>query len=159
MARRPPRTRTPRPGNIATFIADVCQQWNNKLVFSVRCPDQDYGDGRYAGELTFLRPNGKRHTCEVQMFGVSLDYAEGGDPPGFAEPRVYVDDSSWVWDFAVPNARAVGLPPPAVGIVAPDAIPGGFQLSHANAAQFLAALCVDLQSFRWSGARSGSGGI
>lgn len=40
------------------------------------------------------------------MFGVSRDYAEGGNPLGFAESRVYVDGSSWAWDFAISSAAA-----------------------------------------------------
>jgi hypothetical protein len=84
----------------------VCQRWNYQLVSSVRRPDRDDGDGRYTWESEFRRPKGKHHRCEVQMFGVSRDYAEGGNPLGFAESRVYLDGSSWVWDFVVSSAAA-----------------------------------------------------
>ncbi|QWF81946.1 hypothetical protein [Amycolatopsis sp. CA-230715] len=40
------------------------------------------------------------------MFGVARDYSRGDNPLTFPEPRLYVDGSSWVWDFAVSQAAA-----------------------------------------------------
>ncbi|WP_409461737.1 ABC transporter C-terminal domain-containing protein [Amycolatopsis sp. GA6-003] len=92
--------------NLDAFVADVRARWDYTLVASRRRPEADRDDGRYVWDLEFRRPNGKHHTCQVAMFGVPRDYAEGGDPLMFPEPRLYVDGSSWVWDFAVGNAAA-----------------------------------------------------
>ena len=102
----PTATEETAAANVEAFIADVCKCWHYVLVGSRRRRGKDYGDGRYAWELEFVRPNGLPHTCEVQMFGVPLDYAEGFDPLTCPEPRLYVDGSSWTWGFAVSQAAA-----------------------------------------------------
>ncbi|MFI9382108.1 hypothetical protein [Kutzneria sp. NPDC052558] len=73
--------------NIERFNADVCHSWHYALVESRRRPDEDYGNGRYAWELAFARPDGDHHTC------VSLDYADNSNSLVFPEPRLYVDNS------------------------------------------------------------------
>ncbi|MCG3755865.1 hypothetical protein [Amycolatopsis sp. Poz14] len=91
--------------NLDAFVADACARWDYTLVASRR-PEDDRDDGRYVCDLEFRRPNGKHHTCQVAMFGVPRDYAEGGDALMFPEPRLYVDGESWVWDFGVGIAAA-----------------------------------------------------
>ena len=64
-----------------------------------RRPDAAYGDGRYA--FTLATTGGER---EIQMPGLPLDQVRwlksaGQDIWDF--PRLYVDDSSWVWFFAL----------------------------------------------------------
>ncbi|MCK2245240.1 MULTISPECIES: hypothetical protein [unclassified Crossiella] len=92
--------------NIEAFTADVCSQWGYQRVSSIRRPELDYGDGRYAWEVAFLRPCGLYHSCVVQMFGVPRNYSAGQNPLTLPEPRLYVDDSSWVWEFAVSSMAA-----------------------------------------------------
>ncbi|MFD9895110.1 hypothetical protein ACFWY9_37690 [Amycolatopsis sp. NPDC059027] len=92
--------------NVDAFVTDVCARWNYTLVTSQRRPEDDRDDGRYTWDLEFRRPNGKHHTCRVHMFGVPRDYGQGENPLTFPEPRLYVDGSSWVWDFAVKQAAA-----------------------------------------------------
>ncbi len=81
--------------NMKHYVADceVCD-----LSF-VRIPQKDYGEGRFA----FLVWKGTR--ChEIQMPGLSLDKvryvgSEGQNIWNF--PRLYVDDGSWIWQFAI----------------------------------------------------------
>lgn len=85
--------------NTAVFILDLSTR-NLPVVGATRIPDSDYGDGRYAFSLAMS--DGR--TVEVQMPGLPLDRvrwlgAEGQDIWDF--PRLYVDDSSWIWFFAL----------------------------------------------------------
>lgn len=78
--------------NIRHFITDI-----GKSVSFVRAPDFDYGDGRYAFLLWI---NNRCHA--IQMPGLplhSVRFTTGQDPWQF--PRLYVDDASWLWEFAV----------------------------------------------------------
>lgn len=61
----------------------------------------DYGGGRFAFRIYY-----KGRKVEIQMPGWSLyetKFQEGRDP--FEYPRLYVEDSSWLWPFAVDVAR------------------------------------------------------
>jgi hypothetical protein len=85
----PEATEETAAANIELFVADVCEAWHYDLVESRRCPEKDYGDGRYAWQLEFVRPNGDHHNCEVQMIGVGLTRfggqgvrQNGSSPPG-----------------------------------------------------------------------------
>jgi hypothetical protein len=65
----------------------------------IRLPDDDYGDGRFA--FLLWRYN---HCHEVQMPGIPLSQVrfmkeEGQNIWDF--PRLYVDDSSWIWCIAL----------------------------------------------------------
>ncbi|NUP52308.1 MAG: hypothetical protein HOW97_34055 [Catenulispora sp.] len=70
----------------------------------IRRPEADYGDGRYAYVLTVT----DHPSAEIQMPGLPTDQVrylgeEGQNIWDF--PRLYVDDSSWVWKFALEVIR------------------------------------------------------
>jgi len=78
----------------------------------IRCARQDYdasmGDGRFAFILKY-----NDLQCEIQMPGLPLGRVrflgtDGQNAWGF--PRLYVDGNSWLWCFAVMQAReALGI--------------------------------------------------
>lgn len=71
----------------------------NVQVF--RTPGQDYGNGRYAFNLYY-----EGRACSLQMPGLPLEkvaYHDGDNPWHF--PRLYIDGSSWLWEFALDSAR------------------------------------------------------
>lgn len=61
--------------------------------------DTDDHDGRFAFDLAF----GDGRTAQVQMPGLPVDRVRwlGQDQDIWQFPRLYVDDSSWVWFFAL----------------------------------------------------------
>jgi hypothetical protein len=65
----------------------------------IRIPNEDYGEGRFA----FLMWSDNR--ChEIQMPGLALHkvrFMAEEDQNIWDFPRLYVDDSSWVWKFAL----------------------------------------------------------
>jgi hypothetical protein len=85
--------------NMRHFVIDLGEGWD-----FVRMRDTaDYGEGRFA----FLVWKGN-HCAEIQMPGIPLDCvryvgAEGQNIWDY--PRLYVDGSSWVWEFAVNAAK------------------------------------------------------
>ena len=64
------------------------------------------------GRYPFLVRLGKREVV-VEMPGLPLERVRYMNAPGqnaWHFPRLYVDGSSWLWEFAVPSAReALGL--------------------------------------------------
>jgi hypothetical protein len=85
--------------NMAVFILDLGVR-NLTATGATRTPDKDYGEGRYAFSVAMA--DGR--TLEVQMPGLPLDQvrwlkSESQDIWQF--PRLYVDDSSWIWYFAL----------------------------------------------------------
>jgi hypothetical protein len=65
-----------------------------------RIPGADYGEGRYAFALAMA--DGR--TIEVQMPGLPIDrvrYLDVGGQNIWDFPRLYVDGSSWVWQYAL----------------------------------------------------------
>lgn len=80
--------------NIKHFITDI-----GKDVDFVRIPEKDYGEGRFAFLLWY------GNFChEIQMPGLPLERVRWMDSEGqniWHFPRLYVDDSSWVWKFAL----------------------------------------------------------
>ena len=65
-----------------------------------RIPDADYGDGRYAFALAMT--DGR--TIEIQMPGLPVDrvrFVDNEHQNIWDFPRLYVDDGSWVWMFAL----------------------------------------------------------
>ncbi|MEU7435681.1 hypothetical protein AB0B07_33310 [Streptomyces sioyaensis] len=85
--------------NMGAFTADLRERGIDVDTF-VRRSGADYGDGRYA--FTVAIADGG--SMEVQMPGLPLEQvrwlgAEGQDIWQF--PRLYVDDSSWIWYFAL----------------------------------------------------------
>lgn len=81
--------------NIKHFILD------NRVedVNWVRIPQMDYKEGRYAFVLW------KENTCyEIQMPGLPLEqvrYMGSEDQNILDFPRLYVDGSSWIWEYAI----------------------------------------------------------
>lgn len=90
-------------GNAATNItvfADDLRRAGLSVADCTRTPDADYGDGRYAFALAMT--DGR--TIEIQMPGLPVDRVRYMDADGqniWDFPRLYVDDSSWVWKFAL----------------------------------------------------------
>ncbi len=58
----------------------------------------DYGEGRFG-----FRVNRGGHSCEIQMPGLPPAALQLGP---WRSPRLYVDGSSWLWEFALRQARA-----------------------------------------------------
>lgn len=84
--------------NMAVLLDDLRTRSLNPSTF-VRRAEADYGDGRYAFNVLIDDAN-----IEVQMPGLPIDQvrwlkSEGQDIWQF--PRLYIDDSSWVWYFAL----------------------------------------------------------
>lgn len=106
----------PGSGPVANSSEDLAAE--NMKQFSIDCkaeglsfkrvPEKDYGEGRFAFEIT----NGIR-TYEIQMPGIHLDqvrYTGAADQNIWNFPRLYVDGSSWVWKFAVQDSPEDWMP-------------------------------------------------
>lgn len=84
---------------MAVFVLDLSAQ-GLPVTGAARQPEADYGDGRYA--FTLAMADGR--TIEVQMPGLPVEQVRylGEDGQNIWDfPRLYVDDSSWVWKFAL----------------------------------------------------------
>ena len=93
--------------NMTAFLADLKERELPICEFR-RKRDADYGEGRYA----FLVTTADGLATEVQMPGLPLDRvrwlkSEGQDIWQF--PRLYVDDSSWIWYFALDQFEEDGI--------------------------------------------------
>ncbi|MEU5133400.1 hypothetical protein [Streptomyces californicus] len=77
--------------NIQAFIADLAKEHGLAVASIDRTPLADYGEGRFAFALGIT--DGRR--IEIQMPGVPVDRIRAG------WARLYVDGSSWYWDFAL----------------------------------------------------------
>ena len=84
--------------NMIHFIMDCNAKFPLDWKY-VRIPNEDYGEGRFA----FLVWIGNR--ChEIQMPGLPLHKVRYMQEEGqniWDFPRLYVDDSSWIWCFAL----------------------------------------------------------
>jgi len=83
--------------NMSAFWTDMHARGLEPAAFT-RHSDDDYGDGRYAFDFCI---GDEMH--QVQMPGLPLEkvrYLGGGQSP-WDFPRLYVDDSSWLWFFAL----------------------------------------------------------
>ncbi|MFF0139708.1 hypothetical protein ACFYRN_25045 [Streptomyces sp. NPDC005227] len=83
-----------------TVFGDDLKRAGIVVTDCARTPGADYGDGRFAFNLT--TEDGR--TIAVQMPGLPVERVrwlgeEGQNIWDF--PRLYVDDSSWVWQFAL----------------------------------------------------------
>lgn len=85
--------------NIEAFMEDI----NLPGTTWIRSPGADYGEGRYA----FTLYRGEELSVEVQMPGLPLENVRYMDKSQniWHYPRLYVDDSSWVWAFALNSAQ------------------------------------------------------
>ena len=77
--------------NIAAFVDELRTSYGVNVVSFVRAATSDYGDGRWAFEL--LTDDERR--IEVQMPGAPLKHVRD------EWTRLYVDGSSWFWEFAL----------------------------------------------------------
>ena len=81
-------------GNMTHFVTDLGDGWE-----FMRLPkEKDYGEGRYA----FLVMH--ENVChEIQMPGIRLENVRymSEEQNIWDYPRLYVDDDSWVWSFAL----------------------------------------------------------
>lgn len=86
--------------NLKAFIADL----GLVGVHYRRMKKHDYGNGRYAYQLRY---QGRK--VEIQMPGWELArvrFTGAKEQNPWDYPRLYVDDSSWLWQFAVSCAKA-----------------------------------------------------
>lgn len=99
--------------NMRQWVKDAHEAYPHKYRFE-RAASRDNGDGRYGFIVTHTRPSRRRgakpgevvecrHT--VDMPGLPLERVRYlGKPQDIWEfPRLYVDDSSWVWLFSYPH--------------------------------------------------------
>lgn len=89
--------------NIRQFAADLTERGHRNVTTS-RLADEDYNTDDGDGRFCWLVSVDGDQPVEVQMPGIPLDKVrwlggEGQDIWDF--PRLYVDDSSWVWYFAL----------------------------------------------------------
>lgn len=85
--------------NMVQFCKDVAEHIcvSQEDVSFQRTKEFDYGDGRYSFLVT--TPHGSQ---DVQMVGLPIEevrWVDGLNP--WLYPRLYVDDSSWLWEYAV----------------------------------------------------------
>lgn len=88
--------------NMKHFVVDLGVE-DLKVV---PVPEKDYGDGRYC--FLVYRDGGTRYH-EVQMPGLPLQQVRFVSSPEqniWDYPRLYVDGSSWVWEYAVSGLSA-----------------------------------------------------
>lgn len=83
--------------NIKNLLIDS----DNFEVNVIRIPEKDYGNGRYAFLLY------KENFCHmIQMPGLPLEQVRFMNEDSqhiYDFPRLYIDDSSWIWFVAVEN--------------------------------------------------------
>lgn len=84
--------------NMAAFVDELRASYGVNVASFARTPNSDYGDGRWAFEL--LTDGGRR--IEVQMPGAPLKQLRE------EWTRLYVDGSSWYWEFALRQCRPQG---------------------------------------------------
>lgn len=85
--------------NIGAFVADLRAAGIDVTSFTP-VPALDYGDGRYAYMIT----TADHRAIEVQMPGLPLAqvrFMDERDQNVWDFPRLYVNDSSWLWMFAL----------------------------------------------------------
>jgi hypothetical protein len=84
--------------NMGVFTDDLRAMGLDVETF-IRRQASDYGDGRYAYDVVF----GDGRSVEIQMPGLPVEQVRYlGEPQNIWDfPRLYVDDSSWVWKFAL----------------------------------------------------------
>jgi hypothetical protein len=87
--------------NIRAFRRDLA--FKDPTVTIERSAENDDGQGRYG----FTLKRGKRE-CDVEMPGLDIRRVRyvSQDQNPFNFPRLYVDGSSWLWEFAISNARS-----------------------------------------------------
>jgi hypothetical protein len=86
-------------GNMAVFADDLRANGLGVDTFTRR-PGSDYGDGRYAYSIAM--DDGR--SIEIQMPGLPVERVRYMGETGqniWDFPRLYVDDSSWIWQFAL----------------------------------------------------------
>jgi hypothetical protein len=92
--------------NIKRFVADLAER-DLVVTSTTRNPAADYDaddhDGRFAFDLAFA--DGR--AVQVQMPGIPVDRVRwlSAEQDIWQFPRLYVDDGSWVWFYAL-NACA-----------------------------------------------------
>mgnify|MGYP001585291590 CR=1 FL=1 len=85
--------------NMGVFTDDLRANGIDVDTF-IRRAASDYGDGRYAYEISFA--DGR--TVEVQMPGLPVEQVRWLAEPDqniWDFPRLYVDGNSWVWKYAL----------------------------------------------------------
>lgn len=84
--------------NIKQFVkdCDTSLTWHWR-----RAKNLDYGDGRFAFKVYCDEFKAKK--VEIQMPGWGLERVRymGTEQNPWHFPRLYVDDSSWLWEFAI----------------------------------------------------------
>lgn len=77
--------------SVGRLIVDSCQE----DVTAGRAPSRDDG-GRYG---FVLKKEGSDKEIDIDMPGCDPDLMQRGEP--LVSPRLYVDGSSWLWQYAI----------------------------------------------------------
>lgn len=88
--------------NIKRFVADLVERGHQNVTCERR-PDADYDHKDSDGRFCWLVGADGLEPVEVQMPGLPLEQVRwlGPDQDIWQFPRLYVDDSSWIWFFAL----------------------------------------------------------
>lgn len=88
--------------NIRQFAADLTERGHRNVTTS-RLADEDYNTDDGDGRFCWLVSVDGDQSVEVQMPGLPLEQVRwlGHDQDIWQFPRLYVDDGSWIWFFAL----------------------------------------------------------
>ena len=91
----PDATEAQATENVAAFVDELRASYDVNVASFTRNPSSDSGNGRWAFDL--VTDGGRR--IEVQMPGAPLKQLRE------EWTRLYVDGSSWYWEFALRQCR------------------------------------------------------
>jgi len=99
--------------NMRAFVADLAERGHQDAAIE-RKADADYDTSDHDGRFCWTVTVDGEPSVEVQMPGIPLDQVRwlGRDQDIWQFPRLYVDDSSWIWFFALNQFRNDGLDAP-----------------------------------------------
>jgi hypothetical protein len=99
--------------NMRQFTADLTERGHENVVIE-RKADADYNTIDHDGRFCWTVSVDGEPAIEVQMPGIPLDQVRwlGRDQDIWQFPRLYVDDSSWIWFFALNQFRDDGYDAP-----------------------------------------------
>lgn len=88
--------------NMRQFAADLHERGHARVTYD-RKPEADYDLGFNDGRFCWIVAADGGELVEVQMPGLPLDRVRwlGSEQDIWQFPRLYVDDGSWIWFFAL----------------------------------------------------------